>query len=25
MIEHGFEYVDVGSGAHARKHVPAAR
>jgi UDPglucose 6-dehydrogenase len=25
MAEQGFEYVDVGSGSHARKHVPAAR
>ena len=25
MAEHGFEYVDIGSGAPTRKHVPAAR
>jgi UDPglucose 6-dehydrogenase len=23
VIEHGFEYVDVGSGTHSRKDVPA--
>jgi UDPglucose 6-dehydrogenase len=25
ITEQGFEYVDIGSGSHGRKHVPAAR